>query len=78
VIGVNQGGHNDWNVLYFVVDKFRGIAILLNGRVLSKQILGAGGGVQGWVDWSKCLSRSSVTDVGMSVVPTEGGGRRNQ
>jgi len=36
MIGVNQGGHNDWDVRYFVVDKFMGIAILLEGRILSK------------------------------------------
>jgi len=36
MIGVNQGGHNDWNVWYFVLDKFEGIAILLDGRILSK------------------------------------------
>jgi hypothetical protein len=31
MIGVNQGGHNDWNVWYFVLVKFKGIAILLEG-----------------------------------------------
>jgi hypothetical protein len=78
MIGVYQGGQNDWNVWHFF-GQIQGNGHFARLEDIIKIDFGVGeGGVQGWVDWGKCLSHNPVTDVGMSVVPTEGGGRRNQ